>query len=92
MLAVIAVLATGAVLGWKALQSPSTACQQAKSDGHPSHACYLENVKDERELRESEVHLHRVEGVGKGDEEAEARKEFREGWEEAEKEAHFYGE
>ena len=70
----------------------TTACQEAEAKGKPTHACYLENKQARRELRESEVKLNRVKGISKADEEAQARKEFREGWEEAEKEAEFYGE
>jgi hypothetical protein len=68
------------------------ACEMAEAKGKPTHACYVENKQAERELRESEVELNRLKGVSKADEDAEARKEFREGWEEAEREAEFYGE
>ncbi|HEX3735721.1 MAG TPA: hypothetical protein VHU86_11295 [Solirubrobacterales bacterium] len=69
-----------------------SACEKAEKAGHGTHACYLENQKSEQELRESEKKLNRLEGTSRADEEAEARKEFREGYEEAEKEAEFYGE
>lgn len=69
-----------------------SACEKADAAGHPTHACYVENRKLERETEEDEEFTCREAGWNCGPSEADERREFREGWEEAEKEAEFYGE
>jgi hypothetical protein len=95
-LLVIGLVTTGAVLGWHALSGPHSACERASSERRPSHACYVEQRKSEHETQEKEEEVCGPGGhfngfLSCGNREADERREFREGWEEAEKEADFYG-
>jgi len=85
-------LVVGTLIAGLAGCGETTACQEAEEKGHGTHACFVENRQAEHELQTTEEHLHRLEGESKAEEIAGEKREFREGWEEAEREQEFWGE